>query len=250
MNLQVYFTGNMLSKYEACTDSLKALATVRKYIWWHVAPRMCHDYDGEFSLRRGIRDHGYNMNVFVYIAYTSRLRQSDTAKLVQVCASTVSWIFWICLQLLRGRTSSIQMVTTKKPGRSLMNTSLSFLAKERLEIWTPCCFRPQWFTIHDVFKTEVSQHELGYKLGWHALWHRLLWQPRCTKFLGFCTKRCSACTLEGVSGYTGYLMIQYLKRVLARNMVQLIWELLKTISKWNDCWYGLIFVAGSENSLL
>ena len=215
--------------------------------------------DGEFSLRWGIRDHCkssciwiicckcmYNMNECICVYY---IHIPAAAKWhSQTCANlrfNSLLDVWICLQLSLGRTSSIQMVTTKKPGRSLMNTSLSFLAKERLEIWKPCCLRPQWFTIH-----EVSQHELGYKLGWHALWHRLLWQPRCTKFLGFCTKRCSTCTLEGVSGYTGYLMIQYLKRVLARNMVQLIWELLKTISKWDDCWYGLIFVTGSENSFL
>ena len=216
--------------------------------------------DGEFSLRWGIRDHCkssciwiicckcmYNMNECICVYYIPHIPAAAKWH-SQTCANlrfNSLLDVWICLQLSLGRTSSIQMVTTKKPGRSLMNTSLSFLAKERLEIWKPCCLRPQWFTIH-----EVSQHELGYKLGWHALWHRLLWQPRCTKFLGFCTKRCSTCTLEGVSGYTGYLMIQYLKRVLARNMVQLIWELLKTISKWDDCWYGLIFVTGSENSFL
>ena len=34
------------------------------------------------------------------------------------------------------------------------------------------------------------------------------------------------------------------------NWFESCWKHLKTISKWNDCWYGLIFVACSENSLL
>ncbi len=53
-HLQVYFTGNMLSKYEACTDSLKARnRSENTFDEMLQRERMSHDYDGEFSLRWG-----------------------------------------------------------------------------------------------------------------------------------------------------------------------------------------------------